>query len=59
MEFKKQNILTNLKKKREKPKNRPLTIENKLMVTRGEVGGGMGEISDGDLRVHIITLSTE
>ena len=25
-----------------------LIIENKLMVIRGEVGGGMGEIGDGD-----------
>ena len=35
-------------KERGKPRNRLLTIENKLMVTRGEVGGGMGEIGDGD-----------
>ena len=37
------------KKKREggKPRNRPLTTENSLMI-RGEVGGGMGEISDVD-----------
>ena len=32
---------------RDKPRNRPLTTENKLMVTRGEVGGRMGEIGDG------------
>ena len=36
------------KKKRDKSRNRLLTIENKLMVTRGEVGGGMGETGDGD-----------
>ena len=36
------------KRERDKPRNRLLTIENKLMVTRGEVGGGMGEIGDGD-----------
>ena len=35
-------------KKGDKPRNRLLTIENKLMVTREEVGGGMGEIGDGD-----------
>ena len=35
--------------KRDKRKNKFLTIENKLMVTRGEVGGwGMGEIDEGD-----------
>lgn len=28
------------RKKREQPKNRFLTIENTLMVTKGEVGGG-------------------
>jgi len=31
-----------------KPRKRLLTIGNKLMVTRGEVGGGMGETDDGD-----------
>ena len=35
-------------RERHKPRNRPLTIENKLMATRGEVGGEMGEIGDGD-----------
>ena len=30
-----------------KLRKRLLTIENKLMVTRGEVGGGMGETGDG------------
>ena len=34
---------------RDKPRNRFLTIENKLMVTRGEgLDGVMGEIGDGD-----------
>jgi len=33
---------------RDKPRNKLLTTENKLMVTRGEVSGGMGEIGDGD-----------
>ena len=36
------------KKWRGKPRYRLLTIENKLMVTRGEVGARMGEIRDGD-----------
>ena len=31
-----------------KPRNRLLNIENKLTVTRGEAGGGTGEIGDGD-----------
>ena len=35
-------------KKRGKPGNRLLTIENKLMVTGGEVSGGIGEIDDRD-----------
>ena len=34
-------------REREKQKNRLLTIDNKLMVTREEVGGRMGEIGDG------------
>ena len=29
-----------------KPRNRLLIIENKLMVTRGEVDGRMGEIGE-------------
>ena len=29
-------------------KNTDSNIENKLMVTRGEVGEGMGEIGEGD-----------
>jgi len=37
-EFKKQNKWAT--KKRDKPKNRLLTTENKLMVTRGEEGEG-------------------
>ena len=35
---------TNKQKKRDKPRNRLLTIENKVMVTRGD----MGEIGEGD-----------
>ena len=35
-------------KKRHKPRNRLLTIEDKLTVTREEEGGGMGELGDGD-----------
>ena len=38
----------NKKRERDKPRNRLLTIENKLMVTRGEEGGEIGEIGDGD-----------
>ena len=34
--------------KRHRPRNILLTTENKLMVTRGEVGGRMSEIGDGD-----------
>ena len=33
---------------RDKPGNKLLTIENKLIATRGEVDGEMGEIDDGD-----------
>ena len=35
------------KKKEDKPRNRLLTIENKVIFTRGRVGG-MGEIGYGD-----------
>ena len=34
-------------KKRGKPRNRLLTIENKWMVTREEASEGMGETGDG------------
>ena len=34
--------------KRDKPKNGLLTIGNKLMVTRGEVGGGINEVGEGN-----------
>jgi len=33
--------------KKGNPRNRLLTIENKLVVTRGEMGRGMGEVGDG------------
>ena len=36
------------RKKRERPRNRHLTTETKLMVATGKVGGGMCEIGDGD-----------
>ena len=36
------------KERERKQKNRFLTIENKLMVTRGEVSRGMGETGKGD-----------
>ena len=41
------------KRERDKPRNRLLTIENKLMVTRGEVGRGMGVTGDGDEGAHL------
>ena len=46
MEFKKQ--AKGKKGEGEKPRNRLLTVEIKLMVTRREVGGRMGDIGDGD-----------
>lgn len=36
------------KKKEKQPRNRLLTIKNKLMVTRAEVDQGMWETGDGD-----------
>ena len=36
------------KKEKGKPRKILLTIENKLMVTRGEVNGGMGERGNRD-----------
>ena len=47
MEFKKQNNKQRGKKERDKSRNRLLTIKTKQMVTRGEVGKGMGEIGEG------------
>ena len=35
-------------KERDEPRNRFLTLENKVMVTKAEDGGGMGEMGDGD-----------
>ena len=35
-------------REREKPRNRLLTIESKLMVTRRKEGQGVGKIDDGD-----------
>ena len=35
-------------KKRDKPRNRLFIIENKLMITRGELAERMGEDDDGD-----------
>ena len=36
------------KREEDKSRNKLLIIENRLMVTRGEVDGEMGEIGDGD-----------
>ena len=36
------------KRKRERSRKRLLSMENKVMVTRGKVGRCMGEIGDGD-----------
>ena len=36
------------RKKQDKQKDRLLTIENKLVITRGEEGGGTGEMGEGD-----------
>jgi len=36
---------TNEQRKKQQPRNRLLTTENKLMLTRGS--GGMGEVGDG------------
>ena len=36
----------NKEKEKGKPRSRHLTLENRLMATRREVGGGMGEIGD-------------
>ena len=47
MEFKKQSKVKERERERE-IKNRLLTTENKQRVTRGEVGGGMGKICEGD-----------
>ena len=46
------------RKKRDKAKNRLLIIENKLMITRGEVGEGMGEIVKRIKNTHIM-INTE
>ena len=52
VEFKRQN--KQAKEKRDKPKNRLLTTENKQMVTRGDVSGRMGETGLGSK--NILTL---
>jgi len=40
-------------RERDKSRNRLLTIENKLMVTREEVGREIGVIGDADYRIHL------
>lgn len=44
----KQNGQAKGKKETDRPRNRFSMIENKLMAIRGEVLGGMGEVSVGD-----------
>ena len=39
---------------RDQPRNRLLTMENKLMVIVGQGGRGNGEIGDGDEGVHFL-----
>ena len=48
MEFKKQNKRIKGKTETEKSRKGLLTIENKLIITRREVGGGMSKIHGGD-----------
>lgn len=40
--------MTKGKKKKDKPRKRCLTIENKLMAAGEEVGGGKSDPGDGD-----------
>ena len=47
------NKINEHRKKRDKPRNRLLTIESKLMVTRGEAGRRMDEMREGDKRAHL------
>jgi len=56
VELKKQNKQVKGRKKRKggKSRNRFLTTENKLMVTRGEVDGRIGEIGDGASGRHLL-----
>ena len=56
MELKKQ--MSKGKRERGKPRNRFLTVENKLMVTRGEVGGEMSEIGK-KIESTFVMMSTE
>lgn len=44
VEFKKQKKMSKGKKYIERETHRLLILESKLMVTRGEVGGGMEEL---------------
>ena len=57
MEFKKQ-MNKGVGGKRGKPRSILLSIEDKLMVTKGQVGGGMGSMGDGVLRSILIVMST-
>ena len=41
------------KRERDKPRNRLLTLENKLMVTRGEIGWGESQTGNGDYKAYL------
>ena len=57
MELKKQTKKMN-KGKRDKQETRLLSIENKLVIARGEVGEGMDEIGNEDIKSTFIVIST-
>ena len=60
MEFNNNKKVTRKEKEKGKPRNRLLTIENKLMVTRGEVGGRGGDTGEGEgLKRTLLVMSTE
>ena len=50
--------MSNKEKKRQTNKTQTLNMENKLVVTRGEAGLGMGEVDKGNLET-LIFIKTE